>query len=390
MSTYIPDINGDQHSSDVAAFMQKLFKYQLAVSTLHPSPPQAPDCPSGWSRELLDVCTNAVRMLIIAFTNIKYISWDFAEYCRDCKRSSLGCGGNIQREEEILRRWPPQYSPTAHVDEPRVFADPSGRIITWILPSIIPPHYQDKLYQAVCILEPSFTKKFHGNGERGSWRTDSAYFDPDNDYISTGLANLSAAWYMAGHKSPPYTTPFLQRSEGHKFVSVARDPFAVVSGILAITHPQQYEMAKEMKDSMITSGNCAEALGRWPTVFTAISVITNRESPFHRDLHESWKWFDFLLSFGPYKHAPLYLANLGIRVNNPPGTICIFGGRALWHGVRRVSPRVTLALYMRKNIQKELGIQSASWMTQQEYSNYIGPQRHNLRRHMPTNMNFVV
>ncbi|KAK7676689.1 hypothetical protein QCA50_020049 [Cerrena zonata] len=389
MAICIPDINGDQHSSDVAEFMQKLFKHLLAATTLHPSPPKAPDSPSGWSHELLDVCTNAVRMLIVAFTNITYISWDFADYCTDCKRSSLGCGGNIQREEEILKRWPPQYSPTARVDEPRVIADPSGRIITWILPSIIPSHYQDKLYQAVCILEPSFTKKFHEPEESGSWRTDSAYFEPDNDYISTGLANLSPAWYMAGHKSPPYTTPFLKRSEGHEFLSVARDPFAVVSGILAITHPRQYKMAKEMKERIIASGDCKEALERWPMVFTAISVISNRESPFHRDLHESWKWFDFLLSFGPYDHAPLYLANLGIRVNNPPGTICIFGGRALWHGVRRVSPRVTLALYMRKNIQKELGIQSAPWMTQHEYNSYIGSQRHNIRRRMPKDMRSV-
>lgn len=203
--------------------------------------------------------------------------------------------------------------------------------------------------------------------------------------VSTFIRDICGVdiWYL---QSPPYTTPFLQRSEGHEFLSIAHDPFAVVSGILAITHPRQYEMAKWMKNSMIASGDCEDALGRWPMVFTAISVISNRESPFHRDLHESWKWFDFLLSFRPYQHAPLYLANLGIRVNNPPGTICIFGGRALWHGVRRVSPRITLALYMRKNIQKELGIQSASWMTQHEYDSFIGSKRHNIRRRMPTDM----
>lgn len=251
------------------------------------------------------------------------------------------------------------------------------------------------------ILEPRLDKKFHSPEETGSWRKNSIYFDPDNDYISTGLANLSAAWYMAGHKvnpvtiidsaavinecqGPAYTTPFLQRSEGHELLSLAQEPFAVMSGILSIAHPKQYDMAKEMKERLMESGQCTEALQRWPMVFTAISVITNRESPFHRDLHEGWQWFDLLLSFGPYKHAPLYMANFGVRIPNPPGTICLFGGRAILHGVRRVSPRITLALYMRENIQKELGIESAGWMTQQQYHPYVGARRHSLRRSRPS------
>lgn len=258
-------------------------------------------------------------------------------------------------------------------------------------------NYQNMLHDAVRILQPWFDKKFHTPEDGGSWRNNSIYFDADNDYISTGVVNLSAAWYMAGHKvncgagsdmvavindfqGPARTTPLLQRSQGHDFLSLAREPFAVMSGILAITHPQQYNMARQMKERLIQSGQCTEALQRWPMVFTAVSVITNRESPYHRDLHEGWQWFDFLLSFGPYKHAPLYLANLGVRVDNPPGTICLFGGRALLHGVRRVSPRITLALYMRQNIQQELGIPSAGWMTQHEYDSYIGVKRHGLRR----------
>ncbi|KAK7685093.1 hypothetical protein QCA50_011930 [Cerrena zonata] len=372
MSKSQSEISGDRLSSDVANYMCKLFKHSLAVTTLHPNPPVTPVQPPGWSEELLVMCQNTVRTLVVAFTNIEYISWDFADYCADCKRSALGCGGNPKKEEDILHQWPPEYHPTVRVNRPQVFADPSGRIISWILPSIIPPAYQDTLHEAVQILQPWFDKRFHAPEDGGSWRNNSIYFDADNDYISTGLINVSATWYMAGHKGPAHTTPLLQRLEGHEFLSLAREPFAVMSGILAITHPKQYNMAKQMKERLMMSGQCTEALQRWPMVFTAISVITNWESPYHRDLHEGWQWFNFLVSFGPYKYAPLYLANLGVRVDNPPGTICLFGGKAILHGVRRVSPRITLALYMRQNIQEELGIQSARWITQQEYDLYVG------------------
>lgn len=164
-----------------------------------------------------------------------------------------------------------------------------------------------------------------------------------------------------------------------EFLAVTKEAFALTTGILAVTHPEQYAMAGEMKRAMIESGQCEEALRNWPTVFTAISIISNRESPLHRDLHEAWEWFDLLLSIGPYEQAPLYLPNLGIRVNNPPGTICVFGGRALWHGVRKVSPRITFALYMRKLVQEGLDIEPAGWITQREYERYIGINRHHLR-----------
>lgn len=70
MSKCLSEINGDQFSSDVANYMRQLFKHELAVATLHPNPPERPGQPSGWSQELLDVCRDAVRMLVVAFTNI--------------------------------------------------------------------------------------------------------------------------------------------------------------------------------------------------------------------------------------------------------------------------------------------------------------------------------
>lgn len=54
----------------------------------------------------------------------------------------MGHGQFDTKEDELQAAWPSGRSASAHVDSPRVFADPSGRIIAWILPSIIPSRYQ--------------------------------------------------------------------------------------------------------------------------------------------------------------------------------------------------------------------------------------------------------
>lgn len=144
-------------------------------------------------------------------------------------------------------------------------------------------------------------------------------------------------------------------------------------------------MSRTTKQSMLTSGICSDVLQQWPSVFTAVSVITNRATPYHRDISTAWEWYDLILSFGPYRTAPLYLPILGVRVNNSPGTVCAFSGRALRHGVRRIdSARISIAFYTRKNVQEGEKVQPVGWMHQSEYEDDIGQDRCNIRRRRPT------
>lgn len=132
---------------------------------------------------------------------------------------------------------------------------------------------------------------------------------------------------------------------------------------------------------MKASGRCVDALNQWPSVFTAATVVANRKTPFHRDTLTDWSWFDLILSFGLYHQAPLYIPILGVRVNNPRGTICAFSGKALLHGVRQTSlARISFILYMRKNVQEGQGVKAAGWMTQQYYEGYVGTDRKRLRK----------
>lgn len=192
---------------------------------------------------------------------------------------------------------------------------------------------------------------------------------------------LSLTGVSQAKSSDPHTSPILTERAGQRFLSQARDSLALLSGVLAIIHPEQYRMGLEIQREMKASGSCVDALTLWPSVFTAATIVTNQKTPFHRDILTDWSWFDLILSFGLYHHAPLYIPILGIRVNNPRGTICAFSGKALLHGVRKTNlARISFILYMRKNVQEGQRVKAAGWMTQQYYEGYVGTDRRKLRR----------
>ena len=149
--------------------------------------------------------------------------------------------------------------------------------------------------------------------------------------------------------------------------------WSIVSGILHIIHPSQYEMAWNMKLKLIDMECCADTLHSWPSVFTAVSIISNRETPYHRDGQSRMSWYDMITSIGPYDNAPIYLAPFGIRIDNPPGTVCAFSGMAIRHGVRYTQhPRISFAWYLRENVRHGAGTLPAQHMTQSVYESVSG------------------
>lgn len=162
---------------------------------------------------------------------------------------------------------------------------------------------------------------------------------------------------------------------------LARDALALMDGILAIIHPAQYDMARKIKQRTTkSSAECAPVLRQWSSVFTAATIISNRESPFHRDSGSAFQWYDMLTSVGKYLEAPLFLRPIGLRIHNPPGTVCAFSGMALSHSVKEIDwARVSMALYIRENMRDFVGCNPAGWMTQSFYETLIGPERGSLR-----------
>lgn len=146
-----------------------------------------------------------------------------------------------------------------------------------------------------------------------------------------------------------------------------------------VLHPRQYIQSREIMFAMMHPDNSShntvdwdELLPLWGTTFHAISGISRRSAPPHRDPRTSSVWFDFLVSAGQYGDAWLHLPSLQTQCFVPPGTLSAFSGRLIRHSVShaytlaaeagladQVGNRLCLAYYMRTehahNLQVPIG-----------------------------------
>ena len=165
----------------------------------------------------------------------------------------------------------------------------------------------------------------------------------------------------------------MKKTAGQQFLREAQEPLALLTGILAVINPQQYQMGKEIKRRAMGEGHCISPLEEWASVYTAMTVLANRSTRYHRDTGSRFEWYDLLTSLGPYNQAPLYIGPIGLRINNPPGTVCAFSGMALSHAVREIcSSRISMAFYIREDMRAGFGVQPAPFMTQNKFEKYLG------------------
>lgn len=141
-----------------------------------------------------------------------------------------------------------------------------------------------------------------------------------------------------------------------------RDTDLLLNGIMRVIHPEQYQMGQQSKQALAGHGVDLEVLLHWNSMFDAIQVISNRESPTHRDQNSLAPWYDMLLTVGPYTNGIMKMPSIGIKLQYNPGTIVALSGRLVSHGVSRVDgERVCIAYFMRKNVQERLGSKKATW-----------------------------
>lgn len=138
-------------------------------------------------------------------------------------------------------------------------------------------------------------------------------------------------------------------------------------------HPDQYRMGYQVMRQLAHYPRVQECLTRWPSIFNALTVVSNRGCPMHRDHKGSFPLFDILASTGHYSSAPWLVMPLGLQLPNRPGSICGVSGKAFRHGaVLADGPRLCHAFYMRKELQDFTNVLPCSWMTQDVYSAWMG------------------
>ncbi|EIW73804.1 hypothetical protein CONPUDRAFT_35649, partial [Coniophora puteana RWD-64-598 SS2] len=91
----------------------------------------------------------------------------------------------------------------------------------------------------------------------------------------------------------------------------------------------------------------------WPSVFSALTILSNRETVYHSDRGAYRQWYDIVSSFGSYWPQQFSVPQLGIDLHYRPGSVVPFCGKVFQHGVPKCKGgRICLAYYMKKSIHE--------------------------------------
>ena len=133
----------------------------------------------------------------------------------------------------------------------------------------------------------------------------------------------------------------------------------LVDGILAVISPELYASAQELMVKLCTAHPPSIFLMQaWPSCFTSIEVISNRQTPWHCDLSSMPGWPDVLLSLGSYgENAILAVPTLGISLPYDSGSVVPMTTKLLLHGAPRVvGDRVCYAFYLKRAVFESLEV----------------------------------
>ena len=144
---------------------------------------------------------------------------------------------------------------------------------------------------------------------------------------------------------------------------------AILSAILAVMNPALYDAGWEtVKRLRATPEIGSHILNQWASVFSGIAVISNRDTPAHRDNNSRWHWHEMLATLGSYRNCSLELPGLGISLEYSPGTVVGFLGNTLEHEVRGFEgDRVCYAYFMRDNVYDWAKVAASDWMYTKYY-----------------------
>lgn len=92
-----------------------------------------------------------------------------------------------------------------------------------------------------------------------------------------------------------------------------------------------YESATQKAKEMILASQCASPF--YNSVFCGMCVVRNRRTPRHKDRKCHECGFDAIYNTGPYTGGRMYLPELGLLIDNDPGTFILVKGTVLLHEI---------------------------------------------------------
>lgn len=148
---------------------------------------------------------------------------------------------------------------------------------------------------------------------------------------------------------------------------------ALLGGLMAIINPPVYEAGmkcveriSETASQIAKNEDLEDILQSWATPFTAMSLISNRNTPLHRDNGAGYTCMDLLVSVGDYKNGWFHAPGLGFNFYYYSGTVIGINGRVVRHGGEAEGQRFCWAQYLRENVLAELKVPEPYWASLDE------------------------
>ena len=161
----------------------------------------------------------------------------------------------------------------------------------------------------------------------------------------------------------------LRKPELREWLRRAQGDFAFLGGVLSVINPAQYEAGVSAVKSICACLHriqkneiLPELLEIWTSPCVGMSLMSNRDSPLHRDNGASYASMDLLASVGRYSVGRFRVPGLGLEWSYNSGTVLAFAGRVVQHGATSDPERVCISFYLRENVLKELRVPQPDWV----------------------------
>lgn len=130
---------------------------------------------------------------------------------------------------------------------------------------------------------------------------------------------------------------------------------------IAIPSPEQYALSRECLLRLAARRpELATVVRVWPFASSAVSVISNRCAPWHRDVASGRggsRFYDGVTTFGGDEGVSMDLKGLGVCCQYSSGTTLTFSGHMHIHGVPdSLKDRICIAIYARRSVHAAMDL----------------------------------
>ncbi|KAI0311064.1 hypothetical protein OF83DRAFT_1069461 [Amylostereum chailletii] len=137
----------------------------------------------------------------------------------------------------------------------------------------------------------------------------------------------------------------------------------IISTVLTVAHTDMFEAGRQVLLKLAECPGHEVLAAQFSFITPVISVITNRETPAHRNTQSShFPWFDCLATFGGDADTTLGLPTFGMVFQYLSGSMSLFCGSSTLHMVSATKKnRVCIAGYMRRNVLCCISVVFPGW-----------------------------